>query len=128
MTPCPRSLDVSSSFEEALDTMSLGGFRHLPVTESGEVVGILTRRELGISKALCDRVGDCPASLADIKVTQPLVIRAGDEVSTVARLMAEKKEDCALVSDEDGNFVGIFTTSDACTLLHLVLEESRSKS
>lgn len=45
MTWDPETVEASEVPLRALRTMHDGGFRHLPVTENGEVVGILSRRD-----------------------------------------------------------------------------------
>jgi CBS domain-containing protein len=43
MTPNPVTISPESRAIDALRTMNELGFRHLPVVESGKLVGILTR-------------------------------------------------------------------------------------
>ena len=46
MTPNPETLDVSSPIAYALNRMSTGDFRHLPVTNAGQLVGIISLRDV----------------------------------------------------------------------------------
>jgi CBS domain-containing protein len=46
MTPHPETLDADDTTEHAAVLMIHGGFRHLPVMEQGEVVGVLSIRDL----------------------------------------------------------------------------------
>jgi len=46
MTPDPMTVTPDSSTEEALKTMLDNNFRHLPVIEGDEVVGIVSIRDL----------------------------------------------------------------------------------
>jgi CBS domain-containing protein len=46
MTPNPETLDADDTTEHAAVLMIHGGFRHLPVIEAGEVVGVLSIRDL----------------------------------------------------------------------------------
>jgi CBS domain-containing protein len=46
MTRDPVRIDVGVSVEQALDLMLSKGFRHLPVEEAGEVVGMVSMRDL----------------------------------------------------------------------------------
>jgi CBS domain-containing protein len=46
MTTDPDTIDPSESTEHAATLMMHGGFRHLPVTEAGAVVGIVSIRDL----------------------------------------------------------------------------------
>jgi CBS domain-containing protein len=44
MTPSPRTIDASERFGHALLIMHDNSFRHLPVTENGKLVGIVSAR------------------------------------------------------------------------------------
>ena len=46
MTANPETLDADDTTERAAVLMIHGGFRHLPVVEQGEVVGVLSIRDL----------------------------------------------------------------------------------
>jgi CBS domain-containing protein len=46
MTASPETLDAADTTEHAAVLMIHGGFRHLPVMEQGEVVGVLSIRDL----------------------------------------------------------------------------------
>ncbi|MGH2689268.1 MAG: CBS domain-containing protein [Actinomycetota bacterium] len=46
MTPKPLTVSPSDLAEEAVRTMVNGGFRHLPVVEKGNLVGIVSLRDL----------------------------------------------------------------------------------
>ncbi|MEA2384382.1 MAG: hypothetical protein QOH72_4353 [Solirubrobacteraceae bacterium] len=46
MTANPETLDADDTTEHAAVLMIHGGFRHLPVMEQGEVVGVLSIRDL----------------------------------------------------------------------------------
>ena len=53
MTTAPETIDPDETTEHAATMMMHGGFRHLPVTEGGAVVGILSIRDL-MALALAD--------------------------------------------------------------------------
>jgi signal-transduction protein with cAMP-binding, CBS, and nucleotidyltransferase domain len=46
MTTNPETLDADDTTQHAAVLMIHGGFRHLPVVEQGEVVGVLSIRDL----------------------------------------------------------------------------------
>ena len=46
MTANPETLDADDTTEHAAVLMIHGGFRHLPVVEQGDVVGVLSIRDL----------------------------------------------------------------------------------
>ena len=49
MTRDPQTIDPEATVGEAMDRMLDGGFRHLPVTEGGTLVGIVSMRDLARS-------------------------------------------------------------------------------
>ena len=48
MTKDPVTLDADTSAQETLALMLAKGFRHVPVTETGRLVGIVSMRDLSI--------------------------------------------------------------------------------
>jgi CBS domain-containing protein len=46
MTRDPMTVGPDEDVEKALDTMLSHGFRHLPVVDGGEVIGIVSIRDL----------------------------------------------------------------------------------
>jgi CBS domain-containing protein len=46
MTAAPKTVEPSSSLDEARDLMDRSHIRHLPVTEGGRLVGMLSMRDL----------------------------------------------------------------------------------
>jgi CBS domain-containing protein len=53
MTRKPKTIHPEASIEEALDIMLKGGFRHLPVVEDEQPLGMLSMRD--ISRATAER-------------------------------------------------------------------------
>ncbi len=46
MTPDPDTIDVSLGVDDALDWLNATGYRHLPVMDSGRLVGIVSMKDL----------------------------------------------------------------------------------
>jgi CBS domain-containing protein len=46
MTENPKTVTMAATENEGLDIMLAGGFRHLPVVEGAEVVGIISMRDV----------------------------------------------------------------------------------
>lgn len=53
-----------------------------------------------------------PGSVLSLKPSQALQIKPGTTVAEAAQLMAAKREDCVLVTDDDDRIAGIFTAKD----------------
>ena len=45
MTRAPETVEPGDSLRIALNKMSVGGFRHIPITEHGRVVGLVTAKD-----------------------------------------------------------------------------------
>ncbi len=128
MTPFPHAIDVNDTLGRAHDMMQEHGFHHLPVTEGGQVVGVLSGNELrhvggpftGIS-AVTDLL------VKDICNTRVFSIDIHDRLDLVLVIMAEKHIDAAVVT-RMGRLAGILTASDAMKKFAEVLEGLRPPS
>lgn len=121
MTSCPHHVDAKSSLDEVLRIMGLRNVRHLPVVEDGDLVGVLSERDVKLAQFVADTISHTPPA-GDIGMQNPYVVSSDTPVSVVAKEMAREKLEYALVADDEGSFVGIFTTTDACRLIHLLLD------
>ncbi len=120
MTPCPFQIDGSATLQAAEREMKLRNIRHTPVVSQGKVIGVLSERDLKISSVLCETTGVCPL-VGGLNLDPPYVVSPEALICEVAGVMAREKHSCAIVADEQGTVVGIFTTTDACRVIELVL-------
>jgi acetoin utilization protein AcuB len=122
MTPFPHSIDIGAPLAHARKMMREGHFRHLPVTSGGEIVGVVTDRDikllLGPDFANPD---EHELKVHDAYIDKPCVVPASTPVAIVARTMAEHHIGSAIVTKND-KLVGIFTVTDACRALADVLQ------
>src|SRR6516165_261062 len=122
MTPFPHSIEVDAPLADARTMMREGNFRHLPVTSGGEIVGIVTDRDIKL--VLGPDFGnpnERELKVRDAYVDKAYVVSAATPVATVARTMAQLHIGSAIVTKRD-KLVGIFTVTDACRALAEVLE------
>lgn len=122
MSPCAYTIPASDSLDAAQRLMDLHGFRHLPVIDEGDLIGILTERDIVLARSIRadpSVVVNCGQACSPSFVS----VQSNERVIDVVELMAQRKLDCVLVSDDKERFVGIFTTTDVCRLLILALEE-----
>ena len=121
MTPFPYSIDVDAPLAAAHQLMREHAFRHLPVTEGGALVGMLSDRDIKLILGP-DFAGANERELRvrDAYVDRPCIVPASTPVATVARTMAESHIGSAIVTKRD-KLVGIFTVTDACRALAQVL-------
>ncbi len=101
------------------EIMEFGGTRHLPVVRLGELVGVVSQRDL--LRASLSNVMGLPAAeqkvfLEGVKISEvmsapPISIDPDGTVQEAARTMAQKKIGCLPVL-EDGKLVGLVTETD----------------
>jgi acetoin utilization protein AcuB len=123
MTPTPSSIDSDLSVNLAHQRMRNLGVRHLLVRRGAEVIGVVTDNEL--LAAIAAQGENRSFSVADVSVQELYTVSPNTLLSEVADQMAEHRYGCALVQDDDGEPLGIFTTVDACRLLSTYLKQSR---
>ncbi|HTR50425.1 MAG TPA: CBS domain-containing protein [Kofleriaceae bacterium] len=110
MTSQPWTVQPGDSVAAARDKMREHAIRHLPVIDDGELVGIVSDRDL---RLLWHGLG---LRVRDVMTEQVLVIRPDAPIDEVAEAMSERKCGSAVIV-EDGKVLGIFTSVDACRAL-----------
>ena len=121
MTPSPHSIGVNVSLREAKKAMRAHGIRHLPVLEHGELVGIVSERDVQMVEALVKG-----QSLAEVPCEQAMsqavyTVSPSTPLQVCARHMAEHRLGSAVVM-KNSKVVGVFTTTDALSCLAQVIE------
>jgi len=120
MTYVPKSIGYDQTIAQASEFMRKLHLRHLPVLKGGQLVGILTDRDINLVLSFKD------ADAATMKVEEaytpdPYFTSPDAPLNEVVAHMADKKYGCALVVD-NGKLVGIFTETDAYKALSELLE------
>ncbi len=110
MTPFPYSLEPGDPLDKARRLMREHGFRHLPVTDGGRPVGLITDHH--IHRAAAGESGR-QAAVGDVERSAGYVVDLSAPLDLVLDEMARRHQDAALVV-KGGKLVGIFTASDAC--------------
>jgi len=117
MTPAPETILGELTLAQARDRMFQLNARHLPVVDNGELVGILSDRDIAVVDAV---FGDLTRLLVRQAMTaQPFTCGPEAHLHAVAAEMAAHKYGTAIVVDRDhpGHVVGLFTTTDALRAL-----------
>jgi acetoin utilization protein AcuB len=120
MTAQPWTIERTASLRDAEQMMRDHRIRHLPVVDDGELVGVVSERDL---KALASRPGvDATAArVAEAMIERPFVVTSDAALDEVATIMSEQKYGSVIVMGHDG-VEGIFTAVDACRVLAEVLQ------
>ncbi len=115
MTLSPHTIGSDQKLTLAHKMMREYQLRHLPVLRAGELVGVLSERDLFFLESVAgvdvniDAVSE--AMTADVYTAHP-----EDYVRDVARVMSLRRYGCAVVM-EDSRLLGIFTATDALRYL-----------
>jgi len=122
MTPFPYSIEVDAGVNAARDLMWEHQIRHLPVTQDGELIGVVSERDIGL--VLASRSGDDPAHMTvrETYSANPYTVDLHTPLVEVLSHMARDQLGSALVTRQ-GKLVGIFTATDACAAFASHLEE-----
>ncbi len=119
MTPDPQTVNASTPVMEAMQRLREGGFRRLPVTQDGKLIGIVTDRDLKEatpSKATTLSIYELNYLLSklvvkDVMRSPVITVRIDDPIEQAALLMEEHRVS-GLPVLQDGNLVGILTITD----------------
>jgi acetoin utilization protein AcuB len=110
----PMIVHPGTGVDEAFQLMQRAKVRHLPVELQGEVVGIVSDRDL---RPFLNRNWSICISVADVMQRSVLSVPETLPIGDAAFLMANNKVGSLLVVDDNGNLSGIFTTTDALNVL-----------
>ena len=119
MTNQPVTVGRQESLTTAHRLMRSHDIRHLPVLEHGDLVGIVSQRDLLFLETI--RGIDVDKDLVeDAMTTDTYAVSPDTPVATVAREMARKRYGCAVIM-ERGRVAGIFTATDALRIVAAVV-------
>ncbi len=128
MTAMPQTIDDDLELADAKLRMFELGIHHLPVVHDGQLVGILSQRDIAVAEAL---TAMDPTHIPVGRIMTPVAFTCGPNahVEAVAREMAAHHYGSAVVVDRDhpGHVIGVFTTTDALRALAELLD-ARAKS
>jgi acetoin utilization protein AcuB len=115
MTPSPQTIEHDQPVESAQERMRALRVRHLPVTRDGEIVGLVSQRDLGLAARLRKHSTRRPL-VGELMRDEPYTVGPNTPLGEVASHMATEKYGSAVILDR-GEIAGIFTTVDACRVL-----------
>jgi acetoin utilization protein AcuB len=119
MTPQPVTIGRQESLTMAHRLMRTHNIRHLPVLEHGDLVGILSQRDLLFLETI--RGVDTDEDIVeDAMTTDTYAVSPDTPIATIAKQMARKRYGCAVVM-ERGRVAGIFTATDALRIIAAVV-------
>lgn len=125
MTPAPVTLGTEATAAEALALCNEHEIRHVIVLEGGELVGIVSDRDLRDASPAIGGDVDQKTALEKLRVGEvmtpdPITVHPQDLVGFAAQEMYERKIDALPVVSEDGDeeeLIGIVTSTDVMRAL-----------
>jgi len=120
MTAMPHTINPSMPLTTALQMMREYNFRHLPVLNAGKLVGVITDRDVKLASSF---KGANDLLVDDVMTPTPYTTTPQASLDQVVFEMAEHKYGCAVVQQENGKVVGIFTATDGLRVLGEILQD-----
>jgi acetoin utilization protein AcuB len=122
MTPAPKTIDAEECLAAAHQRMRAFNVRHLPVISGGKLVGVVTARDMQILETH-SAVGARTTDVREAMTPAPFCVRPDASLEEVVRTMAMHKYGSAIVTSNEGEVVGIFTSADALRALAETLHD-----
>ena len=124
MTHKVATLERNDRLSTADNVMRLGRIRHMPVLEDGNLVGLVTQRDLfrgALLKALgygskAEQTMLDTLAVKEVMATDLVTIAPGATLREAARIMVERKIGCLPVVENE-KLVGILTEGDFVALV-----------
>ena len=115
MTLSPHTISAEQNLVFAQEKMNELGVRHLPVLKGGQLIGILSDRDIKFIESFDGMKAD-EIEVEDACTYDPYIVDSKTPLKDVTSVMAQKKYGCVLIKD-DGKLAGIFTWIDALKVL-----------
>lgn len=114
MTPAPHTISFNEKIIAAKRLMNQHSIRHIPVTEKGALVGILSDRDIKLAEALSKkRSFNDEVAVKEVCVFDPYIVEEDADLGKVLSVLAKKRFGSALVT-RNGRLTGIITMIDVC--------------
>jgi acetoin utilization protein AcuB len=111
MTYFPKTIGFHQPIAKAQDYMKKLHIRHLPVLKGGQLVGVITDRDINLILSFKD-INPETITVDEAFTPDPYFTTSSTPLNEVTTEMIKKKYGCTIVVDK-GKVVGIFTEIDA---------------
>jgi acetoin utilization protein AcuB len=125
MTTTPHTIGSDQTIAKASALMNEYRIRHLPVLHGGQLLGVLSDRDIKLIESISD-VDASKITVEEAMTEQPYTVAPEMPLDEVVSTMAEKKYGSAVIV-QNHKVVGIFTTVDACQALADLLSTRLAK-
>jgi acetoin utilization protein AcuB len=122
----PITIERTASLADAQRVMRQYQIRHLPVLDGGNLVGVVTQRDL----FLLESVGEANVEnsrVDEVMTEHPFIVTSDAALDEVLDIMADHKYGSVIVMGHAG-VDGIFTAADACRVFAEMLRDQAGMS
>jgi len=119
MSTTPITIDHHATLAVARRLMRAHEIRHLPVVGDGQLVGIVSERDLQLIESAAKLDPDT-VRVDRVMTPKPFVVTGDVALDEITEVMAEHKYSSVVVMGRNG-VEGIFTAVDACQALTTML-------
>ena len=113
MTSFVLSVEIDERVRAAEDIMIDHEIRHLPVTDSGMLVGVLSDRDIAFLSSAVEADLKQLLLVRDVCSLDVYSVERDEPLDRVLSEMSDRHIGSAIVTD-GGKVVGVFTATDAC--------------
>jgi len=113
MTPFAFSVEINDLVRVAEDIMIDNEIRHLAVTDSGVLVGVVSDRDIAFTSNTAESDLRDRLHVRDVCSLDVYSVEREERLDSVLMEMAERHIGSAIVTDS-GKIAGVFTATDAC--------------
>lgn len=125
-TPNPITATETMTIESIAALMKEHGIRHIPILRGREVVGIVSERDIKLVSGL-NLSERTKIVAADIMTPEPVTVSSEAPLGEVAFEMSRRKIGSVIVNEEN-EFLGIFTVTDALNaMVEIAREDAKSE-
>ncbi|WP_176736983.1 CBS domain-containing protein [Oligoflexus tunisiensis] len=121
MTPMPYTVESDDNLARACDLMQEYRIRHLPVQTGNKTIGLISAQDIQLLNSF-QAVDLDSTTVESVMARNPYCVTPDTNLDFVASHMAEQRIGTALIIQENGSLVGIFTDTDALHALAEVLQ------
>jgi CBS domain-containing protein len=113
MTPFPYSVKLDTPLATVKNIMQEHNIHHIPVMRSGEIIGVITSRDVETRQEVKSGDDNQPLEVLHVHMHQPYIVDINEPLDNVLLTMANKRIGSAVIT-KHGKLVGVFTYIDAC--------------
>jgi CBS domain-containing protein len=128
MTSRPDTIPADMPLEAARQRMFDLDVHHLPVVRDGRLVGVLSASDILLAESIRSRGGlRGVITVSEVMHAEPFTCVDDAHLHAVAREMAHRRQDCAVVLDDahPTRINVVFTTTDALRALSVLAPQER---